>query len=467
MIKKEHIKLILSDIRFWILFFFIIRLIGIANAPLEIGHNWRQSLTNMIARNFMEGNSNIFYPRIDMAGNQTGFIGSEFPFYNYLIYMVSWAFHYSHWYGRLINLIVSSFGIYFFYRLIEKICNRKIAFNASIVFLSSIWFAFSRKTMPDTFSVSLVIMGLYYCYMYLTAGSWLKLFLFFILTTLGMLCKIPALSLVSVISVLTIVKEISIRKKLVVLLLTSISLAVVSLWYFYWVPYLVDTYHYQLYFPKGLSEGFKEILQYLPEFFEKFYFGSLCSYIALPFLLLGIFFIFKKGNLYLKTGIFVITFTFFIFILKTGSVFPLHSYYIIPFTPVMALMVGYGLNKIPAKYLYIPVVLIAMEGIGNQQHDFFIKNSERYKLTLEDLADKNIGKNELIVINGGQSPQEIYFVHRKGWTIDNKTVTKEELKHLSELGASYLIIDKNSFNSTIEYYPMICSDANFSIYKLN
>ena len=84
MIQKEKIKLILTDIRFWILFFFILRLVGITNAPLEIGHNWRQALTSMIARNFLEGNPNLLYPRIDMAGNQTGIIGSELPFYNYL-----------------------------------------------------------------------------------------------------------------------------------------------------------------------------------------------------------------------------------------------------------------------------------------------------------------------------------------------------------------------------------------------
>jgi len=420
----------------------------------------------MIARNFLEGNPNLFYPQIDMAGNHTGIIGSEFPFYNYLIYLTSLVFDYSHWYGRLINLIVSSVGIYFFYLLVEKICDKKIAFNASIVLLSSIWFAYSRKIMPDTFSVSLVIIGLFYCYTYLTTGSYLKLFLFFPFITLGMLCKIPALSLTAVISIIIIVKEISTKRKIIVLIGTTISIIVVSFWYFYWVPHLLETYHYQLYFPKGLSEGIKEILPLLPGFFEKFYFSSLCSYIAFAFFLGGLFFIFRSRNLYLKTGVLVITVSFFIFIIKTGSVFPLHSYYIIPFTPVMALIAGYGLSKFPAKYLFIPLILISLEGIANQQHDFFIKNSERYKLSLEYLTAKHISKNELIVINGGPSPQEIYFAHRKGWTVENKMINKKELEHFKELGASFLIINKKSFTKTIDYYPLICSDMNYDIYKL-
>ena len=466
MIQKEKIKSILTDIRFWILFFFILRLVGITNAPLEIGHNWRQALTSMIARNFLEGNSNLLYPRIDMAGNQTGIIGSEFPFYNYLIYLVSSVFQYAHWYGRLINLIVSSFGIYFFYLFVAKISDKKVAFNASIVLLSSIWFAFSRKIMPDTFSVSLVIIGMYYCYMYLTSGSNLKLLLFFCFSTLGMLCKIPALSLVSLIAILVIVKEVSAFRKLKVLILSAISMMIVGLWYFYWVPRLLTEYHYKLYFPKGLIEGFKEILPFIPGFLEKFYFSSLESYIAFVFFVVGVFFIFRSKNFYLKTGILIITVTFFGFILKTGSVFPLHSYYIIPFTPVMAFIAGYGLSKLEDKYVYILLILISIEGIANQQNDFFIKKSERYKLTLENITNQYIAKDELIVINGGQSPQEIYFANRKGWTVDNKSINFEELKKLNESGASYLILNKQTMRVEINYYPMIFSDTNYTIYKL-
>ncbi len=195
-------KRILTDIRFWILVFFLIRLIGITNAPLEIGHNWRQALTNMISRNFYEANTYLLYPQIDMAGNQTGIIGAEFPLYNYFIGFLAHVFNYAHWYGRLINLVVSSLGIYFFFLLISKVSTKKIAISATIVLLASIWFGFSRKIMPDTFSVSLVIIGLYYGYKYVTTGALFKLLLFFIFITLGMLCKIPALSLVAVIGVL-------------------------------------------------------------------------------------------------------------------------------------------------------------------------------------------------------------------------------------------------------------------------
>ncbi|MCH8319269.1 MAG: hypothetical protein IIA88_12395, partial [Bacteroidetes bacterium] len=119
-IFTKYSKTILTDFRFWILLFFVIRLYGITNPPLEGAHSWRQVAVNMVARNFLEIDSNILYPRVDMAGEKTGITGMEFPLLNYLIFLISELFGFAHWYGRLLNLIVSSIGVYFFYLLIKK-----------------------------------------------------------------------------------------------------------------------------------------------------------------------------------------------------------------------------------------------------------------------------------------------------------------------------------------------------------
>jgi 4-amino-4-deoxy-L-arabinose transferase-like glycosyltransferase len=465
--NKIQIKSILTDIRFWLVIFFILRLVGITNAPLEIGHNWRQSLTNMIARNFLENGANILYPMIDMAGEKSAIIGSEFPFFNYLIYLFSYLFDSSHWYGRLINLVFSSLGLYFFYKLVKQLLDKRTAFNATIVLTTSIWFAFSRKIMPDTFSIAFLITGLYYAYSFLKNGYKSSLLLFFILCTLGMLCKIPALSLFSVIAIVIFLKEISVHRRIVICSAAVLSFSIVCLWYFYWVPYLLKTYHYQLYFTKGISEGLREIIPLFPELLEKFYFSSLHSYIAFICFIIGLFLFIKNENKLKKFSIGIITFVFVLFIIKTGSVFPLHSYYIIPFTPVMALLVGYFIKQIPLKFQYILLGLIAIEGIVNQQHDFFIKESQVYKLKLEKKVEKFIAREDLIVINGGQSPQDIYFSHRKGWTVDNVLImTPCYLDSLTDLGAKYLIVDMSHFDQKFIQYESIYSDNHYSIYKL-
>lgn len=110
------------DIRFYIGIFFLLRLWGITNPPLDGNHGWRQSQTCMVARNLVEVENNPFYPRADQfGGDKTGIFGSEFPFFQELIAGVSAVFGYDHWYGRLINLIVTSFGIYFFLPLVVDV----------------------------------------------------------------------------------------------------------------------------------------------------------------------------------------------------------------------------------------------------------------------------------------------------------------------------------------------------------
>ena len=284
----------ISVIRFWIVFYFAIRLFGITNAPLEVDHNWRQSLTNMTARNFLEEGADLLHPKIDMAGNRTGIIGSEFPIFNYLIFLVSKVFGYAHWYGRLINLIFSSIGIWFYYKLISRITSKHIAFTSSLLFLSSLWFMFSRKSMPDTFSVSLMIIGVYHLYGYLFENKNASILWAFVFCTLGGLAKIPAVSLLAFAPLILLSKQISTGRKFIFFATLFLSACVIFSWYFVWVPHLVETYRYQLYFPKGIAEGWNEIYPLLGAFFKKFYFSALSSYLAFVAFVLGCYFFIQK-----------------------------------------------------------------------------------------------------------------------------------------------------------------------------
>ena len=467
MLNKHNLKILLSDIRFWIILLFLIRLIGITNAPLETGHNWRQSLTNMIARNFLEGEANLLYPRIDMAGAKSGIIGSEFPVFNYLIYLVSSVFGYAHWYGRLINLLISSIGVLYFFKLLKGLFNKHIAFNATIVLLVSIWFSFSRKVMPDTFSVSMVIISLYYAYCYLRSGNIFSLMLFFMLSTLGVLAKIPSLALLSLLIIPLMVKWQRNLKLLVLYIAWIVSFIFVAWWYFHWVPHLVEEYQYALFFPKSLAEGLVEVARLAPEALEKFYFSSFHSYIGFLCFLTGLYFVFTDKNKAIKIGFAIVTLVFLVFIIKTGSVFPKHNYYIIPYTPVMAVIAGVFISKVPKKYQVVLLILIGLEGIANQQHDFFIKKNKRYLLNLEQIVEKHVNENELIVTNGGPSPQQMYFTHRKGWSVDDSVLrNRQKINEFTKKGAKHIVVDRATFKTKLEY-PVEYSGENFVIYSLD
>lgn len=457
----------LSDIRFWIVFFFLLRLYGITNPPLETSHNWRQSLTCMIARNFYESGTDLMHPVIDMDGEKPGVIGSEFPLFNYGIFWMAKLFGYASWYGRLLNLVVSSFGIYFFFKIIKKYFPGPIAFNATLILLVSGWFAFSRKVMPDTFSVSLVITGLYFLSEFFEKHSNKYLFLYGVFCCAGILCKIPALILLSFLIIPLLHHSIDIRQKYKVIFTTFLILIPVCFWYFYHVQSIILNGGFQLYFPKSLCDGAGEISFLIPELLEKFYFSALNSYIAFMAFLAGVYFLIKNSNTKLNFGLLVSFLVFCVFIIKTGSVFPLHNYYIIPFTPVMALVAGIAIAKLNRKWQYVLLILISAEGIANQQHDFFIKDKDRYKLTLEKIIDENVSKNKLIVMCSDKSPQQLYFAHRKGWIFSSENLPDQvELQNLALRGASYLVVDKHkikNYNSTI---TTVYDGADYSIYPI-
>lgn len=441
-------KKIFSDIRVWIFIFFLIRLIGITNPPIEIAHVWRQVTGDMVARNFYEVDNNIMYPRFDMAGNKTGITGTEFPILNYLVYLVSLVFGFNDWYGRLINLIVSSIGIYFLYKLLKLKFKEEHAFVTSILLLVSMWFMYSRKVMPDTFSTSLVIIALCNAFLYCINKQKKHLLIYILFASLGVLSKIPSAYLLVTLVFIFQDPKVNLYQKIEIFLASVLVAIPVVFWYFYWFPFLNSQYGFPYYsMGTSFSNGFIQIISNLDQTLEKFYFEPV-KFSGFALFLFGIYTAIKSKNkavTYLFLGCFS---AFSVFIFKAGLNFSHHSYYVIPFVPVICFVTAFGITSIPKKWLQVVFVLIiSTECIANQQHDFFIKDSQRYKLNLENIADKVSCKNDLIAINGGTNPQQLYFTHRKGWSYDEFQINNPDiLNDLKRSGCKYIFIDKGQAN---------------------
>lgn len=463
-------KNIISSIYFWIFLFFIFRLHGITDPPLEVAHSWRQCFTNAVARFFYENGNSIFYPSASIYGNSNGIVGTEFPVFSYLISVVAKFAGYAHWYGRLINLIFSSIGIIYFYKSVFELSNKKLAFYSSLLLLTSVWFVFSRKSMPDTFSVSLSIIGIYYGIEYFKKGKTVNLLLYFLFITIGVLSKIPSLFLMFFFLYFYLTDEYSLKSKLVFAIVSAFSFLIVAYWYFWWVPYLESLENNRLFFPKGIIEGLNELLQHKAEGFEKFYFVAFQSYVSSVLVLIGLFFSVKNK---LKKELFVLFFltaVFFVFMIKTGAVFPTHSYYIVPFVPVMAIIAAYGLvnlQNIKIRIFLMSVVLI--EALLNQQNDFRIKDTEKAKLKLESIADGLSSKDDLVAVSEAPSPVLLYFIHRKGWLCRNEDLINPEfVNSISKKGCKYLFLDKNGIDSESfnHLYKKIFENEVVIVYKL-
>ncbi|MFB6257854.1 MAG: ArnT family glycosyltransferase [Flavobacteriales bacterium] len=462
---------LIRDIRFWIIFFFLIRLYGIDFPPLETGHNWRQATVNMVARNFLEESANIFYPRVDMAGAKSGITGMEFPLLNYLIYLVSTVFGWEHWYGRAINLLVSSAGIYYFYRIIKKLFDAKLALYASLILLSSVWFAFSRKIMPDTFACSLLLIGTYYGIRYLEKGLGLPgSFACGGFICLGVLAKLPAGFLLVPFLPLLFSSSYPLARRQALGTIAILPLLPPGAWYFYWVPHLTETYafwHFAM--GKELGTGIQELLNNWQQVLKRFY-SSAMKFIGFFCCLGGLVLGIHRREKKLLIPVAIGTLAFLLFMAKAGNGFSKHDYYVVPFVPVMALLAAYLLTRI--RPTWVGVVLLAgilVEGVANQWHSFHLDEKHRLLRNLESDMDRISSEEDLIMINSGDQPMPMYFAHRKGWLASNEEIRKARfLRKRIEKGCEYLLVLKRSFGKPMTP-PLGTKELDkgaYSIYRL-
>ena len=448
-------------------------MIGITNPPLEIGHNWRQVTGLMVSRNYLEVDPNILYPRIDDNNGSTGIIGMEFPSMNYTYFLISKTFGYTHWYGRLINLIISSLGLFFFYKLICLIgFKERIAFISTIFLAASIWFSFSRKMMPDTYCISLMFIALYCGLRFLKENKKYLLIIYIVICSLAILSKIPAGIYLIVLVPFMFCNKYKLRQRLILSISTLIPLALTYIWYFIWNPKLANDFGNWYNSGKPIQIGFIEIMQNLDKTFSRFYFDAFSSYIVFTLFIIGLVIMFVKKDKKMILAFFLPFFVFLIYIFKSGFYFYHHNYYIIPFVPVMALVAGHAVSLIRKRWIFLTILFLGVgESIANQQHDFFIKKSEKYKLTIEQIMDNVSHKDDLILINGNGNPQLMYLAHRKGWNCyDEQLSDKDYIKNAVDNNCKFIVINKHSdidLNNLNLSFKAVFDNDDFLILETN
>lgn len=455
---------ILGDIRFWLGITFLHRLITITQPPLEVAHSWRQTMVNMVARNFLQVDANIFYPRIDMGGELSGITGMEFPFFNYLIYLFSSVFGYDHWYGRLINLAFSSFGILAFHDYAKKLFDRRISFMSSMVILFSIFYYYSRKAMTDTFSISLVLIGILLWWMYTERGRWYHYLLGFLTILLGVLGKLPVI--ITLALLWPVLYKASSNQRFKIIAAVFIVGVLSALWYFTWVPHLKATYGLDRYFMgDSISATASFILENFNQVSRAFYWKAV-GYSGALLTLAGLFFIRDKSQAF-KLTLLSGTLLMLLVLFKSGDRFYDHPYYVAPFIPIMALLAGLALNSLPKRWALFAVLVLLSEGVFSRWSDQFIKKGKEY-VELEDRLAPCVNTNDLIAMNTIKNPTAFYFANRKGWVTGNWNLKKPEYqREIAEAGCKYIVICKVRFAKEIELeLPLIYEDDLFALYAL-
>ncbi|MEZ5174269.1 MAG: hypothetical protein R2850_12370 [Bacteroidia bacterium] len=160
-------------------------------------------------------------------------------------------------------------------------------------------------------------------------------------------------------------------------------------------------------------------------------------------------------------------FLFFLFMIQAGFGYATHDYYTLPLVPALALGAGYGISKISNTALRNACLgIIMIEGLLNVVHDFRIKDEYKYYLELESFANEYIPENARIVCDEGMNPRMIYFLHRKGWSLEPEFIRRNGvIDSLKQKGAEYLVIHKE--NSYTINYPEVSESSELICFRLN
>jgi 4-amino-4-deoxy-L-arabinose transferase-like glycosyltransferase len=139
-----------------------VRLIAI-NQPFIDPWSWRQSDVAAIARNFYQNGFHFVWPQIDWAGDQPGYVGTEFPVLPFIAAICYKLVGVHEWIGRIQAVILFAASLPFFFLLVCEV------FDATAATWAMFFYSFaplnvvaSREFMPDVPSLGLAIIGLYF-----------------------------------------------------------------------------------------------------------------------------------------------------------------------------------------------------------------------------------------------------------------------------------------------------------------
>jgi hypothetical protein len=219
---------------------------------------------------------------------------------------------------------------------------------------------------------------------------------------------------------------------------------------------------------KSMRIGAGELWLHMDQTLSKFYEVAL-KFIAFAFLLFGLYKAISNKN---KKIVYILSLGFLGFLpimLKGGFTFYHHSYYIIPFVPIMALLSGYGIAEIKNKIaVKVVLVCIGIEGTLNHIDDFVLRENYKPILSLETAMDKVSSPNELTLINSGAYPTPLYFAHRKGWVAFNGQIQNPKyVDSLVHLGLKNIVVMKHVFGDDLLLpYKEVYNDSAIRIYSL-
>lgn len=415
-------------------------------------HVWRQAQTQTVIDNFKENQFNILSPRINNLRYPDGVLRLEFPLMQWLFAVLGIPFGGGWQVSRVFSFIVGMITLAGFYKLaFELFRNNLTAAVAAWCFgFSPLFFYYSLNPLPDNFSLMNAVWGLWFLARFYHTSSlhYAKASIVFI--AIAACCKLPYIMFLFpvMVGVWSLANAHKIKRVEVMGLILFCVVAFIPFvaWYGSVIPSWGKDGVVKGIFSAGTHTNYVEVLKglmvsLLPEL--------IINYASLGFFLAGIFF-FVKNKVwekeisipYLSLGCILVAYVVY----EIDVIQLVHDYYLMPFLPLIFLMVGYGFSCLFAYnktviHLYCALALLLMpltaymrcQSRWNPNEPGFPVELYRYKNEIR----KAIPEGERCVLDADPSGViSLYYASRKGWVMNEQP---NQLDTYIHLGARYWI----------------------------
>lgn len=470
-----------------IVFFFLLPILvsfvlhfRVLNLDLIGYHVWRQTQTQTVIYNFNFSDNNIFHPqKLDLtSGSKT--LLYEFPLYQWLIAQVNNGIGYSVLNTRLITFLFFVFSLLGFYKLILKFVSKEIALvSNTLMCFSPLLYYYCINPLPDILALCFAIWSLKFFFDFIESNKIAYFILFSVFIMLSSLVKLPFIIFGGVF--ILYAYRAMIKKHLHIFALPTgilfLALIPVFIWYLKAIPTWKNN---------GITSGLvnnNKSLIYLLDCFQFNLISSvpelITNYASCLFLVVGIYLFFKRRNslnenYYYFIVVFILASVYFLF--ELNMIEKTHDYYLMPFVPLIFLVVTFGVKffyqKNHKKLIFFIMFLVPItawlriNGRWNLEKPGFVNDYLTEQTTIQNL----IPANEKCIIDYDDSHFiSLYYLKRMGYSLFEQELSEATLKERYLKGANYFITENLSIN--LNDFPQFNFEELYNkklkIYKLS
>lgn len=456
------------------------------NAPFTDSWSWRQSDVAAIARNYSETGFHFARPQIDWAGDQPGYVGTEFPILPFVAALAYKALGVHEWIGRAETIILFVFSLPFFFGIVRAFFDETTAVFALVFYcFAPLSVAAGRAFMPDMPSLALALAGLYFFQRALATFRYAGIYFLVaaVLTSLALLIKIPTVTIAAPIASLAwrkfgwdMFRQINLWLFAAIVLLPSL------IWY--WHAHELAERFYPYHFFGGGGVRVMDWRSYWRILVQTF-FSTLTPGL---FVLATVGIVLSWRNPEVAPFCWWLLATIlFIVIVGYGN---RHQWYQLPLVPIAAVFGSVAVSLMAKKQSLHPVlvgiVVLFLAGSFIASRNFFASPAEPLWQLGRALRD-HTSNDALIIAADNGDPTALYYAHRKGWHFlqrhglyyGNPVDSAQILLNLQELrqrGATHLVFysgttwwlnDYTAFAEELTRRSVLeDATANYRIYRL-